>query len=584
MLLAKMSKANKVEWSNIDGALPKPKRLHLEKGEADSLYHCPIQLCEHEGFQSQRGCRKHVNNKHSWFLYFDEKPVDLKLTTSSSEVPKKSFSSGSDGDIWRASSKQGARSMPSFSPSRQIGEEFTKWLTGSGGCYKKDRPAQQIVGRCFKFLKFCCEEEEELNFEVMDFSLCSPSLMFKFIDYLQEECKLGHGGRLGYIDAISELIDFRKVNGASDEVLRNLSATELYLKKARKTVAKMMRLQWTQDLDIETLEARGHWATMEELLEVVTFHLPRYENTIKMCKTKPGQVNPSDLTFATKFLAMYLFIKVKGSRPMTYQYLTVDMVNAAKENGGFIDQKAFKTAGKYGFDSLILTDTSMQVLYGYINFVLPLLKPQCDFVLVSKNGGQHSKLGDVMSKLVFDAIGKYVHPTRYRQIVETQSLHLLTHKEQRILSEDQKHSSAVAKVHYQKQRSREVAVMAHECLQKLQGAKGSEVDNEVITRFSGSESSVTAPKETTEAKCTPITKDLPLTNQLHTRRSHRRVLKFTSDEDAFLKKGIRKHGIGQWTAILRDSDFTFQKGRTVDSLKKRLSLSFSRMKHFNGAY
>ena len=67
---------------------------------------------------------------------------------------------------------------------------------------------------------------------------------------------------------------------------------------------------------------------------------------------------------------------------------------------------------------------------------------------------------------------------------------------------------------------------AHECLQKLQGAKGSEVDNEVITRFSGSESSVTAPKETTEEKCTSITKDLQLTNQLHTRRSHRRVLKF----------------------------------------------------------
>ena len=67
---------------------------------------------------------------------------------------------------------------------------------------------------------------------------------------------------MGYVDAISELIDFRKVNGASDAVLGKLSVTELYLKRARKTVAKMMRLQWTQDLDIETLEARGHWATM----------------------------------------------------------------------------------------------------------------------------------------------------------------------------------------------------------------------------------------------------------------------------------------------------------------------------------
>ena len=99
---------------------------------------------------------------------------------------------------------------------------------------------------------------------MLDFSLCSHSLLFKFIDHLQDECKLGHGGRLGYIDAISEMIDFR-INGVSDAVLRNLSSTELCLKRARKTVAKMMRLQWTQDLDIETLDARGHWATWTSL-------------------------------------------------------------------------------------------------------------------------------------------------------------------------------------------------------------------------------------------------------------------------------------------------------------------------------
>jgi len=45
---------------------------------------------------------------------------------------------------------------------------------------------------------------------------------------------------------------------------------------------------------------------------------------------------------------------------MTYQYLMVDMIATAKAKGGFIDQKTFKTAGKYGFDSLILTDANMQ--------------------------------------------------------------------------------------------------------------------------------------------------------------------------------------------------------------------------------
>ena len=140
---------------------------------------------------------------------------------------------------------------------------------------------------------------------------------------------------------------------------------------------------------------------------------------MKMCKTIPGQVNPLDLTFATKFVAVYLFIKVKGSRPMTYQYFTVAMVKTAKENGGFIDQKKFKTASKYGFDSLILTDVSMKVLESYINFVRPLLKPQCDFVMVTRNGGQHSKLGDVRSKLVFDAIGKYSGTPLYGHLLNT---------------------------------------------------------------------------------------------------------------------------------------------------------------------
>ena len=395
-----MSKKCKVNWSDIDGASPKPKRLHLEKDETDSLYHCPIRECDHDGFQSQRGCRKHVNTKHSWFFYFDDKP-NSKVITDSLKVASNFSIEGTIQDQTSKTTKNGVKLLPSFSLSCNIGEVFTKWLTGSSGGCKKDRAARQIVARCFKFLRFCCEDEEELTFDVVDFSLCSPNLLFKFIDYLQDECKLGHGGRLGYIDAISEMIDFRKLHGASEAVFQKFSSTELYLKRARKTVAKMMRLQWTQDLDIETLEARGHWATMEELLEVVKFHLPRYENTVKICKSSPAQAN------ICHEICSHVFVhQSQGVTSHAYQYLTLDMIATAKEKGGFIDQKTFKTAGKYGFDSLILTDANLQVLNGYISYVRPLLKPQCDFVLVNRNGDQHGKLGEIMSKLVFDAIGK----------------------------------------------------------------------------------------------------------------------------------------------------------------------------------
>ena len=71
----------------------------------------------------------------------------------------------------------------------------------------------------------------------------------------------------------------------------------------------------------------------------------------------------------------------------------------------------FKNAGRYSFDSLILTDASMQVQDGYICLGWPLLKPQCDYGLVTTNGDHHSKLGDVMGKLIFAAIGKYIGVT-----------------------------------------------------------------------------------------------------------------------------------------------------------------------------
>ena len=215
------------------------------------------------------------------------------------------------------------------------------------------------------------------------------------------------------------------------------------------------------------------------------------------------------------------------------------------------------------------------MLNGYISYVRPLLKPQCDFVLVNRNGDHNGKLGDIMSKLVFDAIGKYIHPTRYRQIVETQSFNQLTSEEQRILSEDQKHSSAVAKVHYQKQRSREVALKGHECLQKLQGAKGSEVDEDVHARLGSSTSEAGPSVERVQNISSSPKKDALPKRILRSHRNIRHVLKFTKEEDDFLKEGITKYGFGQWTAILRDHDFKFQDGRTADSLKKRAGLKFS---------
>lgn len=81
--------------------------------------------------------------------------------------------------------------------------------------------------------------------------------------------------------------------------------------------------------------------------------------------------------------------------------------------------------------------------------------------------------------MVFDGTGKYIHPTRYRQIVETAKHQQLTNSEQEMITEDQKHSSVVAKVHYQKRRSRDVAAKAHKCMKKLHGKKGTKLDGDI---------------------------------------------------------------------------------------------------------
>ena len=89
--------------------------------------------------------------------------------------------------------------------------------------------------------------------------------------------------------------------------------------------------------------------------------------------------------------------------------------------------------------------------------------------MISKKGYQLSRLSDAMGKLVFDAIGKYIHPTRYGQIIETESSETLDTTEQEWIFEDQKHSSHAAKIHYRKKRSRDVALKGQQGLKKIKG-------------------------------------------------------------------------------------------------------------------
>lgn len=250
---------------------------------------------------------------------------------------------------------------------------------------------------------------------------------------------------------------------------------------------------------------------------------------------------------------------------MTYQYLTLAMFENAKRNGGMIDQTKFKTAKKYGFNSLYFDVISLDIVDDYVRFVRPLLQPQCEYLLVNRNGAQFQKLTDLLSVLVFQAIGKYIHPTRYRQIIETESATMLNLEEQQVVSEDQKHSSNVARVHYQKRRSREVAMRGRRCMEKLRGKEGEVMDSCVESRLKDEHSE-------TEIGCEERQRE-PIEDVsrcvVNTRSQRRKMaVKFTRKEDGYIRTGFEKFG-PVWSLILRHPAFHFQEGREARTLRVR---------------
>jgi len=323
-------------------------------------------------------------------------------------------------------------------------------------------------------------------------------------------------------------------------------ATEVYLSRAKQSLRKKMRVEWNSLLSIEHFESINCWATLTELQTVIPFYEDKYYQIVKLCKTGGG--NPHDLSFATSFIVSLFFLRVKGT--------------------------FFKTNEKYGFDSLVFTDETLQLIKLYTDHVRTKLAPKCDYVLVCKNGKQLSNLGDIFGRMVYQAIGKYVNPTRYRQIIETESAKLLSVNEQSLISLDQKHTSNVAKVHYQKLRSREVAQKSSECMKKmiqigksaeLENNENSIVDKEIEeSDDDGKEYDLTITTKSNEKSNEPISKAEKLIDS-----TRRKKCTFSKEEDNFLIKGIKKYGKGKWTSILNDPEYKFHPSRKNSTLIMR---------------
>ena len=264
------------------------------------------------------------------------------------------------------------KNTPSLPKDTIFAQTFFEWFTSiaSGGLSKSQ--ANQIVSRIRKFL--CVSNGDLIHDDIkdsdIDFSTGSTENIGRFMETMEIEWKLGNSGQISYLHALINLMDFRKFQRVSSSVLQNFAVVEMFIKRARRCITKKIRMRFSTELDLETLEWKGHWATIKELQQVIPYHLQRYKKVIELCKSEMTSfVSCSDLSFATRFIATFLFLRVKDTRPMTYQFLTVHMFEERKKNNRYIDQGLFKTADRYVFDSIVLDNTCIALLDGCVKYI-----------------------------------------------------------------------------------------------------------------------------------------------------------------------------------------------------------------------
>ena len=187
-------------------------------------------------------------------------------------------------------------------------------------------------------------------------------------------------------------------------------------------------------------------------------------------------------------------------------------------------------------------------------------------------------------------------------MIETESSASLSVEEQSIVSVDQKHSSRVAKVHYQKLRSRDISLkskallnLIHRtskektelCIEGCTESNTCEVASDLTvgaTERFGNESSNTIPENYVElpkkpdgichASITTVQAVEEKISEVNVTSVSRRCSKSPSShqEDSCLKKGLNKYGNGHWTSILTDKDYSFHHHRKGSSLMCRAKI------------
>ena len=153
-----------------------------------------------------------------------------------------------------------------------------------------------------------------------------------------------------------------------------------------------------------------------------------------------------------------------------------------------------------------------------------------DILLVTRHGKEFNKLSSILGKMVYSTTGKYIHPTRLRQVVETESSTHLSAEHQAFVSKDQKHTSNVANVKYKKLRSRNVAAKAKEALATI----GKTITLSLL------------PVENSVSEHNLTTTNIKIEEADATKRSPLKKVPISRDEETCLFNEIQQYGWGRW--------------------------------------
>eukprot|EP00112_Aurelia_sp_Birch-Aquarium-sp1_P005739 Seg165.8 transcript_id=Seg165.8/GoldUCD/mRNA.D3Y31 product="hypothetical protein" protein_id=Seg165.8/GoldUCD/D3Y31 len=164
-------------WKALQGAAKIKRRLHLKK-DKDGVYPCPVSECDHEGFRSERGCRKHIQTIHPWFYYFDKYPSDVVC-----EKGKDQEDSLVNGNSSQLNSNGAVCEDIAFS------EDFIRWMCSCSGEGRTEVHANQISSRALKFLRYCLSENptDRLTSENIDYYLGPMEFLANFLDHITKD-------------------------------------------------------------------------------------------------------------------------------------------------------------------------------------------------------------------------------------------------------------------------------------------------------------------------------------------------------------------------------------------------------------